>query len=322
MALTRKEALKAAVAAVAAGTLPQEGEAQQTQPTTGAELTAEDLKAYERVAGIEFSEEERTQALRAVNGRRQAYNTLRKQVPDGLPDPRTLFTPIGGGSQPGSRVQAKATPVGRISAAKLDDEAIAFLNVRELGALLRSKQITPTRLTKLYLERLKRYGDKLLCLVTLTEDLALEQAARAEAELNAGKIRGPLHGIPYGAKDLFATKGIPTQWGADPYQGQMFDHDAAVVERLQEAGAILCAKLSLGSLAMGDVWNKGTTKNPWNPKEGSSGSSAGSACATAAGLVAFGIGTETQGSITSPSLQCRLTGLRPTYGRVSRYGAM
>ena len=321
MALTRKQALKAALAAVATGTLSQEGEAQQTAPA-GSPLTVDDLKAFEHVAGIEFTEEERTQALRAVNGRRQAFNALRQQVPDGLPDPHTLFTPLGGGSRPGSKVRAHASPTGKLNAGKLSDEQIAFLNIRELGALLRSGQITSTRLTRIYLERLKRYGDKLLCLVTLTEDLALEHATQADAEMQQGKVRGPLHGIPFGVKDLFATKGIPTQWGAAPYAGQVFDHDAMVVRRLEEAGAVLCAKLSLGSLAMGDVWDKGVTRNPWNPKEGSSGSSAGSACATSAGLVAFAIGTETQGSITSPSMQCRVTGLRPTYGRVSRYGAM
>jgi Asp-tRNA(Asn)/Glu-tRNA(Gln) amidotransferase A subunit family amidase len=202
------------------------------------------------------------------------------------------------------------------------DEDLAFLSLRELAHLVRTQQVSPTELTRLYLSRLKRYGDKLLCVVNLTEDLAMAQAAAAEKEINAGHYRGPLHGIPYGVKDLFSAKGIPTTWGAGPYEHQVFNYDSAVVGKLQVAGAILVAKLSCGSLAQGDVWFRGTTKNPWNPKQGSSGSSAGSASATAAGLVGFSIGTETYGSITSPSVRCRVTGFRPTYGRVSRSGAM
>ncbi len=177
----------------------------------------------------------------------------------------------------------------------------------------------------MYLARLKHYGPKLLCVVTLTEDLALKQAAAADAEIKRGKYRGPLHGIPWGAKDLFATKGIKTTWGAEPYRDQIIDYDSTVVERLNEAGAVLVAKLSMGALAQGPRWFGGVTRNPWQPDEtqlGSSGSSAGPASATAAGLVGFSIGTETLGSIVSPSSLCGCTGLRPTYGRVSRYGAM
>ncbi len=177
----------------------------------------------------------------------------------------------------------------------------------------------------MYLGRLKKYGDKLLNVVTLTEELALKQAEAADREIKAGKYRGPLHGIPCGVKDLFATKGIKTTWGAEPYKDQMIDYDSTVVERLREAGAVLVAKLSMGALAQGGRWFKGMTRNPWQPEEtniGSSGSSAGSASATSAGLVGFAIGTETLGSIVSPSSRCGVTGLRPTYGRVSRYGAM
>jgi Asp-tRNA(Asn)/Glu-tRNA(Gln) amidotransferase A subunit family amidase len=174
----------------------------------------------------------------------------------------------------------------------------------------------------MYLDRLKKYGPKLNCVVTLTEELALAQAAQADKEIRAGKYKGPLHGIPWGGKDLFATKGILTTWGAGPFQNQVFDYDATIVERLRDAGAVLVAKLSMGALAQGDRWFRGQTKNPWNPENGSSGSSAGPGSATAAGLVGFSIGTETRGSIISPSAVNGVTGLRPTYGRVSRHGAM
>ena len=174
----------------------------------------------------------------------------------------------------------------------------------------------------MYLARLKKYGPKLNCVVTLTEDLALAQAAQADRDIRAGKYKGPLHGIPWGAKDLFATKGIPTTWGAGPFQNQVFDYDATIVERLTAAGAVLVAKLSMGALAQGDNWFRGRTNNPWNLERGSSGSSAGPGSATAGGLVVFGVGTETRGSIISPSAENGVTGLRPTYGRVSRFGAM
>jgi Asp-tRNA(Asn)/Glu-tRNA(Gln) amidotransferase A subunit family amidase len=174
----------------------------------------------------------------------------------------------------------------------------------------------------MYLDRLKRYGPKLYCTVTLTEDLAMSQAEKADSEIKAGHYRGPLHGIPWGAKDLLATKGIKTTWGAEPYRDHVIDYDATVVERLQAAGAVLIAKLSLGALAQGSRWFGGNTRNPWNIDQSSSGSSAGPAAATSAGLVGFSIGTETLGSIVSPSSTCGVTGLRPTFGRVSRYGAM
>ncbi len=327
--ITRKEMLKAVLTTAAASALPVAATANQPMtpepaPDTATDtaLTLDDLKAAEKVAGLTFTDAERTQMLESVRQLPATFAELRKQTPDGLPAPPTPFVPIGGGSIHNARVQAKPSSVGKLSIEKMSDEDIAFLSVCELSHLLHTRQITSARLTHIYLDRLKRYGDKLLCVVTLTEELALKQAAVADTELEAGKSRSALHGIPYGIKDLFATKGIPTEWGAAPYVGQIFDHDSAVVERLAAAGAVLCAKLSMGSLAMDDVWNKGMTKNPWNPQEGSSGSSAGSASATAAGLVAFAIGTETLGSIVSPSQRCRVTGLRPTFGRVSRYGAM
>jgi Asp-tRNA(Asn)/Glu-tRNA(Gln) amidotransferase A subunit family amidase len=174
----------------------------------------------------------------------------------------------------------------------------------------------------MYLDRLEKYGPKLNCVVTLTDDLALAQAAQADRDIRAGRYKGPLHGIPWGAKDLFATNGIPTTWGAGPFKNQVFDYDATIVERLRDAGAVLVAKLSMGALAQGDNWFRGRTNNPWNLERGSSGSSAGPGSATAAGLVVFGIGTETRGSIISPSAENGVTGLRPTYGRISRHGAM
>jgi Asp-tRNA(Asn)/Glu-tRNA(Gln) amidotransferase A subunit family amidase len=205
-------------------------------------------------------------------------------------------------------------------------DELAFLPVTALASLIQRRDVSSTELTRMYIDRLKKYGPKLNCVVTLTEELALAQAAQADREIKAGKYRGPLHGIPWGAKDLFATRGIPTTFGAAPYQNQIIDYDATIVERLREAGAVLVAKLALGALAQGDRWFRGQSKNPWNPDDpqrgGSSGSSAGPGSATAAGLVGFAIGTETRGSIISPSAVNGVVGLRPTYGRVSRYGAM
>jgi Asp-tRNA(Asn)/Glu-tRNA(Gln) amidotransferase A subunit family amidase len=191
-----------------------------------------------------------------------------------------------------------------------------------LGELIRTRQITSEALTQFFLARLKTYGPTLFNVVTLTEELALQQARRADTEIKAGKYRGPLHGIPYGAKDLLARRGYKTTWGSVPYKDQVLDYDATVIKRLEDAGAVLCAKLAMGELAMGDVWFGGKSRNPWKSEMGSSGSSAGSGSAVAAGLLPFAIGTETLGSIVSPSTVCGVTGLRPTYGRVSRHGAM
>jgi len=203
---------------------------------------------------------------------------------------------------------------------KLDD--LAFAGITTLASLIKSKKVSCVELTKMYLARLKRLDEKLRCVITVTEDRALAQAKALDAELAAGKWRGLLHGIPWGAKDLLATKGYRTTWGAKPFENQMIDTDATVVERLDAAGAILIAKLTLGALAMGDVWFGATTRNPWNLEQGSSGSSAGPASATAAGCVAFSIGSETLGSIVSPSERCGNSSLRPTFGRISRHGAM
>lgn len=199
---------------------------------------------------------------------------------------------------------------------------LAFYTVSQLSVLIKTRKVTSTQLTQLYLDRIKRFADTLQCLVTLTEQVALDQARKADEEMAAGKYRGLLHGIPYGIKDLLAVEGTRTSWGAEPYKGQEINVTATVVKKLQDAGAVMLGKFTLGALAMGDIWFGGKTKNPWNLEQGSSGSSAGSASATAAGLVAFAIGTETRGSIVSPATRCGVTGLRPTFGAVSRHGAM
>jgi Asp-tRNA(Asn)/Glu-tRNA(Gln) amidotransferase A subunit family amidase len=202
------------------------------------------------------------------------------------------------------------------------DEEIAFLPAHRLSALLKAGHITSARLTDIYLTRLQRLNPTLLCAVTIMAEEARAAAAQADAEMAAGKYRGPLHGLPYGIKDLFATKGVPTTWGAKDFESRILDEDAEVVVRLRDAGAVLIAKLATGLFAQNDQWFRGRTNNPWNLTEGSSGSSAGPASATVAGCVAFGIGTETQGSIVSPTIRCGLSALRPTFGRVSRYGGM
>ena len=199
---------------------------------------------------------------------------------------------------------------------------LAFYSVSQLAYLVKNKKISSVELTTFFIDRLKKYGDTLHCVISFTEEIALQQARAADEEIAAGKYRGPLHGIPYGLKDLFAVKGTKTTWGAAPYQSQTIDEDAYVYKKLQESGAVLVAKFSLGALAMGDYWYGGRTRNPWNTATGSSGSSAGSASATAAGLVPFAIGTETWGSIISPASTCGLSGLRPTFGSISRSGGM
>jgi Asp-tRNA(Asn)/Glu-tRNA(Gln) amidotransferase A subunit family amidase len=274
--------------------------------------------------GIELTDAHAAMALPGVNRNLGNYEALRQiDIPLDT-EPAIAFHP----ALPGKRLNATRTRprMSKVELPKFNSiEELAFATVMQLSELVRTKQVSPVELTKMYLERLKRYGPKLLCVVTLTEELALKQAEEAEREIKRGRYRGPLHGIPCGVKDLFATKGIKTTWGAEPFRDQLIDYDATVVERLHNAGAVLVAKLSMGALAMGGRWYAGMTRNPWQPEEtniGSSGSSAGSASATSAGLVGFSIGTETLGSIISPSVRCGVTGLRPTYGRVSRYGAM
>ena len=288
-------------------------------------VTAEQLKAALVLIGIEFDDEQVTLALPGVNRAIVGYEAIRKvEIPLDT-EPAFSFHPGLPGRVVGKGPGRFQPTIGKRASAKASWKSIedlAFWRVVDIAPLMRSKKITSVELTKMYLERLKLYGPKLLCVITLTESLALEQAAEADRDLRRGKYHGPLHGIPWGAKDLFSTKGIATTWGAEPFQNQVPDMDATVVERLRQAGAVLVAKLSMGALAQGGLWFNGMTKTPWKITETSSGSSAGSAAATAAGLVGFAIGTETLGSIVSPSTRCGTTGLRPTYGRVSRYGAM
>lgn len=285
-------------------------------------LTKEMLADAEKLAGLEFTEEERDLMLKGVNEYLAKYEALRQVDLDNSTPPALQFDPV----LPGMSFQTEKKPMKISAVGKLPTpnrlEDVAFWPVTKLSHLLKNRQVSSMELTQMYLARLKRYDPKLKCIITLTEELALKQAKRADEEIAAGKYRGPLHGIPWGAKDLLAAKGYRTTWGAMPYKDQVIDMDATVVQRLEEAGAVLVAKLTLGALAWGDVWYGGTTKNPWNLEQGSSGSSAGPASATAAGLVGFAIGSETWGSIVSPSTRCGVTGLRPTYGRVSRHGAM
>jgi Asp-tRNA(Asn)/Glu-tRNA(Gln) amidotransferase A subunit family amidase len=318
--LTRKEFLSGALAAAACTALPLD---LQQPETPGVEITIEDLAAIEKVAGIRFTEEQRKTLLGAVRSQNRGYEAVRKLPIDYSVEPPMIFRPYT--SRPiGGKSGASVTPVALTRGFRRprSEDDLAFLSVRELGHLLRTRQITSVELTEMYLGRLRTYGEKLLAVVTLTPERALEAARRADRKISAGKYRGPLHGIPCAIKDLFAMRGYPTTWGSEPHKDQIFDYDAAVVDRLEAAGAVIVAKVSLGALAQGDVWFRGRTRAPFNPDQGSSGSSAGSGAAVAAGLVGFAIGTETLGSIMSPSHQSRVTGLRPTYGRISRYGAM
>jgi Asp-tRNA(Asn)/Glu-tRNA(Gln) amidotransferase A subunit family amidase len=319
----RRRFLKAIPAAIA-GAVSAPAIARQQTASSDSKIGKETLDCAEKVFGIDFNDAEEEAMLRGVSGNLDAFESMRGVHVPLDTEPAIEFVPWlpgkkpKGSATPGAHLAVTLTPPGP-RRASLDD--LAFEPITTLAPLLQRRQVSSTDLTRMYLDRLKKYGPKLNCVVTLTEDLALQQAADADREIRAGRYKGPLHGIPWGAKDLFATKGIPTTWGAGPFQHQVFDYDATVVQRLREAGAVLVAKLSMGALAQGDQWFRGQTKNPWNGG-GSSGSSAGPGSATAAGLVVFGIGTETRGSIISPSNVNGVTGLRPTYGRVSRYGAM
>ncbi len=295
------------------------GTADAQTPPTPQLVTKELLAQALRLIGLDFPPEQQALMLPVVNRQLAQFDELRRMDIPLDTEPAFSFRPLV--AQP-QRKTGFHPPAVRRTPRPASEDDLAFLTVVELSSLLRSGAVTSVDLTRLYLRRLKRFGPKLNCVITLTEDLALEQARRADQELREARHRGPLHGIPWGAKDLFATKGIPTTWGAEPFRDQVFEFDATVVERLENAGAVLVAKLSMGALAQGGLWFGGMTKTPWNLDESSSGSSAGPASATAAGLVGFSIGTETLGSIVSPCIKCGVTGLRPTYGRVSRFGAM
>jgi len=285
-------------------------------------IAAGDIAGAENLFALSFSDAKRDSMLEGLAEQRGNYENLRKVPLANSVPPALLFDPRPpGATYYFAQVEPKFT-AARTLEVPANLEELAYASIGELGALLRARKVTSVQLTNMYLGRLKKYGPELECVVTITEALAMKQAEQADRELGAGKDRGPLHGIPYGAKDLLATAGIRTTWGSVPFKDQVFDYDATVIRKLEEAGAVLVAKMSVGELAWGDVWFGGKTKNPWDLKEGSSGSSAGSASATAAGLVAFAIGTETYGSIVSPASRCGVTGLRPTFGRVSRAGAM
>ena len=286
-------------------------------------ITPEMIQQAEWIAGLELTDEERDETSRAIRSSLSKFEALREvEVGYDVP-PAISFVTTAGRASNGPVQRNQARPLESAAPKRPgDDETLAFLPVTELSALLRSRQVTSEELTRLYLARLKTYNPLLNCVVTLTEEVALEQAQRADREIAAGRYRGPLHGVPWGAKDLIAWPGYPTTWGAPHFKEQVIDEKATVARRLEEAGAVLVAKLSLGALAMGDQWFNGRTNNPWDPRQGSSGSSAGSASATAAGLVGFAIGSETLGSIVSPCRRCGTSGLRPTFGRVSRHGCM
>jgi len=323
---SRRTFLAAVPAAVAGAVATDAWARQQAPPQPAGPLTADMLRAAEAIDGVKFTAEEEQAALWTVNNNLSAYERLRElKMPQGT-EPAYVFKP----ALPGKEPKGPATPGAALRYAKpprtlkrpVNLEEVAFWPVTRLAALVERRLVTPTELTRMYLERLKRYQPKLLFYVSLTEELALKQAADADRAIAAGRYKGPLHGIPWGAKDLFATKGIKTTWGGELYVDQVIDYDATIVERLREAGAVLVAKLTLGALAQGDRWFGGQTKNPWDIARGSSGSSAGPCSATAAGCVGFAVGTETRGSILSPAAENGCVGLRPTYGRVSRYGAM
>jgi Asp-tRNA(Asn)/Glu-tRNA(Gln) amidotransferase A subunit family amidase len=290
--------------------------------TNAPAITTAEVRAAEKLFGLDFSDEKLQMMLPGLRSQLEDYIAMRNLPLSNSVFPAVQFNPI-----PMSFRFQEERPVFKLDLPRMvklpkEQEDLAFYSIEQLASLIKSRQISSEHLTRFFLARLTKYGPKLECVVTLTEELALKQARRADQEIAKGKYRGLLHGIPYGAKDLLATKGIPTTWGAAPYTNQVFEQDATVIRRLEEAGAVLIAKTTLGELAMGETWFGGMTRNPWNLKEGSSGSSAGSSAATAAGLLPFGLGTETYGSIVSPCDRCGVTGLRPTYGRVSRAGAM
>ena len=291
-------------------------------PPRPTEITAEMVKQAEWIANISLSDEDRKRVATGLTRLLRARDALHKSELSKDVAPAVRFDPAPG-TRPdasGLRGTVAASPVELNKPAADDD--IAFLPVTKLAHLIKSRQLSSVELTKLYLNRLRKYDPALKCVITLTENLAMTQAKRADDEIAAGKYRGPLHGIPWGAKDLVAVAGYKTTWGAEEFKDQTIDQTATVAKRLEEAGAVLVAKLSLGALAQNDGWFGGRTNNPWNTKEGSSGSSAGPAAATVAGLCGFTLGSETLGSIVSPSTRCGATGLRPTFGRVSRHGCM
>jgi len=285
-------------------------------------ITVNDIRSAEKIFSIHFTEAKEDSLLDQVQSRAKVYDKMHHlSLANSVP-----MTMVESPLLPGMNLNKKQLPVKFEipSGVKIpaDKNELAFYSIPQLASLIKNKKITSVELTKFFINRLKKFGDTLHCVISLTEDIAMKEAAEADKQIAAGKYRGLLQGIPYGLKDLFAVKGTKTTWGASPYKDQVIDDNSYVYTKLKNAGAILIAKLSMGALAMDDYWFEGQTKNPWNMLQGSSGSSAGSAAATVAGLVPFAIGTETYGSIISPSTVCGATGLRPTFGSVSRSGAM
>ena len=316
MAMNRRDLLKASVVAGAAATMPG-----CSSPETDSEITETTIAEAEKLLALEYTKKERALAVDSVARQIEWSKGIKVlRFDNSLAPANVLDLKV-----PPAAMTVRSGVV-RSSGPELplpdNDIDIAFADLTQLSEWIRRRLTTSVRLTEIYLDRLRKHGPTLESVVTLTDELALKQAAQADKEIAAGNYRGPLHGIPWGAKDLLDSKSIRTTYGAAPFKDRVPDRNAAVVDRLTEAGAVLVAKTSLGELAGGHIWFGGRTRNPWNIEEGSRGSSAGSAASTAAGLLGFSIGTETQGSITSPSMRCGTTGLRPTFGRVSRVGAM
>ncbi|MCH7721201.1 MAG: amidase, partial [Planctomycetes bacterium] len=287
------------------------------------QVTDEMIRQAEWIASVQFNDDERRLMLEGVNEAVGDYARLREVAIDNGVPPALSFFPTDSRGSDGPRQAGSVRPWESAAPVRPgSDDVLAFAPVTELAALVRRRQVSSVELTRLYLERLRRYDPLLHCVITYMEEAALRQAQRADREIAAGRYRGPLHGIPWGAKDLLSVAGQRTTWGAKPYEQQVRSETATVVDRLEQAGAVLVAKLAVGALAWGDVWYGEKTRNPWDPEQGSSGSSAGPASATTAGLVGFSLGTETWGSIVSPCTKCGATGLRPTFGRVSRFGCM
>lgn len=286
------------------------------------EIVLKDIGLAQKTIGLNFNTAELDSMLDGLNGRLKVYEEIREYPLSNDIPPALIFNPI----PPDFFINRDKRPVlweiPENVELPQEKNSLAFYSILELASLLKHKKITSTELTGFFINRLKEYGDTLECVINITEKRAMEHAWRADQEISGGNYKGPLHGIPFGVKDLLSVEGYPTTWGATPYKDQVINQTASVVKKLEEAGGILVVKLTLGALAWGDVWYGGKTKNPWDMKQGSSGSSAGSASATSAGLIPYSIGSETHGSIISPSTRCGTTGLRPSYGRVSRTGAM
>ena len=286
------------------------------------ELNENHVKSAEKIIGIDFTDSERDSLIDELAFAKEGLNAIRETEVSNSVSPKLTFDPRPINFEINTIQEDINWEIPSNVLLPENKEELAFYSISELASLIKNKKISSTELTNLYINRLKKFGDTLECVISITEELALKQAQQADTEIAKGIYKGPLHGIPYGVKDLLAVEGYKTTWGAAPFKNQNIEHTATIVKKLEDAGAVLIAKLTLGALAMGDVWYDGVTKNPWDLTQGSSGSSAGSSSATSAGLVAFAIGTETWGSIVSPATRCGVTGLRPTFGRVSRDGAM